>query len=502
MLSGLGRIVSSKAPEFPKDFNWINTTEPLSLLGLRGHIVILDFWTYGCINCIHMVPILEKLQEAFKDQPVIVIGVHSAKFANEQKAENIAEAVKRYEITHPVVVDEKMQIWKSYGINAWPTLVIIGPKGNIVRKRSGETGFAELDGIVQMLLDDHRDDGTLAKKRIEIKMPAVKDRRVLSYPQKIAFSPDGSALALSDTNHNRILIVNPQTGKISTVIGSGERGFKDGSFASAQFLEPRGILWVGNVLYIADTGNHAIRAADLTKKTASTVAGTGTQGGYYPLEFSGNALSTDLSSPWDIALYNGRLIIAMAGLHQLWSYEPKSGLVFPFAGNGGEGIVDGDYRNSEFAQPSGLFVEGDFLYVADPESSGIRSIDLKKRFVGTISGHGLFVFGHKDGKLNQALMQHPYGLCANDGMVYVADTYNSAIRMIDLKKETVVTLVGTPNEKSFCKYGDPDCDTVGLYEPSDVKLMGNRLFIADTNNHLIRVFDLKSMLLSTLEIKQ
>ncbi len=501
MFSSIDRIISSKAPEFPEDETWLNTKEPLSIQKLKGHIVVIDFWTYCCINCMHMVPTLSKIEEEYKNEPVVVIGVHSAKFENEQKPENIEEAIGRYEITHPVVVDKGMKIWKAYGANAWPTIVIVDPKGTIVYKKSGERSINEIGSMVEALLDKAKDSNTLAKKRIEIITPEHKNKNVLSYPGKMSFSKDGKSFAISDSNHNRILIIETSTGKVKSIIGNGERGFKDGSFDSAKFFRPQGVLLLDDKLYVADTENHALREVDLKTEKVITVAGTGEQGVYHPFEFSGEGTKVQLSSPWDLAYYENKIIIAMAGLHQLWAYEPKSEFVFPFAGSGLENIFDGSLPDAQFAQPSGLWVDSNHLYVADSEVSGLRSIDLKERFVSTLIGSGLFVFGHKDGGLSDARLQHPLGVCAKDDKVYVADTYNSSIRVIDLKKDTVSTLIGTPVMKSACRFDDPNCDTLGLYEPSDVKLNGNRLYIVDTNNHLIRYFDLDEMMLKTFNIK-
>jgi thiol-disulfide isomerase/thioredoxin len=133
-----GNVSSShKAQEFSKGFAWLNTEKPLSMEGLKGHVVVLDFWTYCCINCMHTLPTIDWLEKKYRGQPVVFIGVHSAKFFNEQQAQNVQEAVGRYEIGHPVVVDQEMKIWRSYNVTAWPTIVIVDPKGNVVYQQAG-----------------------------------------------------------------------------------------------------------------------------------------------------------------------------------------------------------------------------------------------------------------------------------------------------------------------------------------------------------------------------
>jgi hypothetical protein len=192
----------------------------------------------------------------------------------------------------------------------------------------------------------------------------------------------------------------------------------------------------------------------------------------------------------------------MAGLHQIWAYHLQTGKVGPFAGSGYENIVDGSLGEAQFAQPSGLAIFGNYLFVADSEVSAVRRIDLARKVVQTAVGEGLFVFGHKDGPLEEARLQHPLGVACEDNKVYVADTYNHAIRLIDLAEQKVSTLVGRPEIKTVCNIDDPSCDTLGLFEPSDVKVRGNMLYIADTNNHLVRIFDLEKKVLRTLAVKE
>jgi thiol-disulfide isomerase/thioredoxin len=491
-------LINSKAKDFPKGFTWLNTDRPLSLDDLKGYVVVLDFWTYCCINCMHTLPDLEWIEKKYHGKPVAVIGVHSAKFDNEQEAENIKEAIGRYEIGHPVVVDRNMEIWQSFGVSGWPTIAIIDPKGNMVYQQSGEGQRENLDDVISVLLDRNRD--VLAKGPLAIKKPEAAPPRVLSYPGKLSLSPDGTMLAVSDSNHNRVLVVDAGSGKIIHKVGGGARGLRDGSLEQANFFRPQGVLWVGDRIYVADTENHALREIDLRSKAVRTLAGNGRQGHWIQSPQDGKA--TQLSSPWDLAHESGFIFVAMAGLHQIWAYHMETGKIGPFAGSGYEDIVDGSLVEAQFAQPSGLSISGNYLFVADSEVSAIRRIDLGRRLVQTAVGEGLFVFGHKDGPLDSARLQHPLGVACEGDRIYVADTYNHAIRLIDLAGRQVSTLVGRPEMKAECNIDDPACDTLGLYEPSDVEARGNLLYIADTNNHLIRVFDLEKKVLRTLPVKE
>ncbi len=491
--------LNSKAKDFPKDFVWLNTDRPLSLDDLKGHVVVLDFWTYCCINCMHTLPTLDWIEKKCHDQPVVVIGVHSAKFFNEQEVENIQEAIGRYEIGHPVIADREMKIWRSYDVTAWPTIVVIDPKGNVVYRQAGEAQRETLDDVIGVLLERHKSLGTLATAPIKINKPANKPTSALSYPGKLAFSPDGSMIAVSDSNHNRVLVLDSD-GKVLHKIGGGSKDLRDGSFEDARFFRPQGLAWVGEKIYVADTENHALREIDLATKTVKTLAGNGMQGHWISGPQEGRA--TQLSSPWDLAHSNGFIFIAMAGLHQVWAYHIQSEKIGPFAGSGHENIVDGALGDAQFAQPSGLSIYGNYLLVADSEVSAVRLVDLSKKSVQTVVGAGLFEFGHVDGSLEEARLQHPLGVHCEGNKIYVADTYNHAIRLVDLVEQKVSTLVGKAEMKTLCNINDPACDTLGLFEPSDVKKKGNSLYIADTNNHLIRVFDLEKMILNTLTIKE
>lgn len=503
-----------KALEFP-NFRWLNVNadERLSLARLKGHIVVLDFWTYCCINCMHMIAELARLEHKYRDKQVVFIGVHSAKFYNEHEHRNIEQAIMRYEIKHPVIVDEDMRIWRMYDVNAWPTIVIIDPLGYVVYKRSGEGQGEIIDEILELLLDKYAKSGKLAREPLNMYANTAVHKPVntlLSFPGKLAFSPDGSMLALTDSNNNRVLILAPDEhenhdsngfkAKIVESIGrSGAKGLMDGSFDDALFFRPQGIVWMDDHrIFVADTENHALRLVDLKERRVSTIAGNGKQG-YYSNGGYGRSIS--LNSPWDLAYSREHraLFIAMAGLHQIWLYSIDDSIVRPFAGSGYEGILDSTLEHAQFAQPSGLSIQGDNLYVADSESSSIRLVDIKRRRVSTIIGKDLFIFGHRDGRLDEALLQHPLGVSAIDGRVYVADTYNHAIRLADLSRNEVSTLIGR-NGSLECKVDD-SC-TLMLYEPSDVKVKDNLLYIADTNNHLIRVFSTDERMLYTLVIEE
>lgn len=486
----------TKASEFPPDFDWINTKKPLSIEKLKGHIIVLDFWTYCCINCMHTLPVLAELEKKYEGQPVVFIGVHSAKFFNEQDRKNIEQAVARYEISHPVIVDKKMAVWNKFGVTGWPTIVIIDPNGTLVYRQSGEGQKDMIEDTIDVLLEKHAKSHTLAREPIKIVKTMQKNSATLSFPGKISIS--NNRIAISDSNHNRV-IVTDLSGKILHTIGSGKAGLEDGNFSEASFFRPQGVVWKDDLIFVADTENHALRKINLRDNQVTTLVGTGKQGPWR--SSGGKGKETAISSPWDVAIKNNLVFIAMAGNHQIWTYDISIDFARPFAGNGQEDIVDANRMQAQLAQPSGIFAYNDVIFFTDSETSSVREIDLKTDYVRTIAGHGLFTFGHKDGKTSESLFQHPLGLCAVGDKIFVADTYNSAIREINHDNDSVVTLVGKQGTDTICRLDDPSCDMLGLYEPSDVEWHQDKLYITDTNNHLIRIYDLKTNVLSTLDIR-
>jgi thiol-disulfide isomerase/thioredoxin len=491
---------SLRAPEFPPQFQWLNTTQPLSLKTLRGHVVILDFWTYCCINCIHILPDLKWIEQKYQGKPVVVIGVHSAKFKNEEKPENISSAIARYGIEHPVVVDEGHKVWDSYAVRAWPSFVVIDTEGYIKGHFSGEGHRDELDSLVQMLLLEGKRKKILAKGPIKIDRPTQTTPAQLQFPGKICLDQKNNRIFISDSNHNRILqcrFSSPTSVEVEAIIGNGKEGQTDGSYAQATFNHPQGMCVVRNNIFVCDTENHSLRKIDLDGKKVTTIAGTGQQAEWGAR--GGKATTTALSSPWDVINVGNALFIAMAGSHQIWKYNFEDEIISVYAGNGGENLVDGPRQSAQLAQPSGIASGGTNIFFADSEVSAIRALHLVGENVGTVVGHGLFIFGLKDGSYEEALMQHPLGLCEDNAKLYVADTYNHAIRIIDLVKEQVSTLIKRES-KEVCSIDDKNCAVLPLDEPNDVKKMGQYLYIADTNNHLIRVFDLEKRELQELKI--
>src|ERR1044071_6885420 len=367
-----------RAPEITGGRGWLNTDKPLSLAALKGKIVLLDFWTYGCINCIHIIPDLKKLEAKYAKE-LVVIGIHSAKFQNEKDTENIRRIILRYEIEHPVYNDSEYAVWQSYGVRAWPTQVLIDPAGYVVGAASGEGNYEVIDQAVGKLVEEFRKRGELNAEPLKLVLERAKVGDLpLAFPGKILADAASDRLFISDSNHNRIVITRLD-GTLVETIGTGERGAIDGAFDKASFYRPQGLALAGDSLYVADTENHLIRRADLKSRTVETIAGTGQQSHDYFQ--TGAARTVALSSPWDLQLVGRVLYIAMAGPHQIWMLDLDKNEVSTFAGSGREARRDGSVQEAGFAQPSGIASDGKKLYVADSESNIIREIDLASRSV-------------------------------------------------------------------------------------------------------------------------
>lgn len=494
-------------PEFPADLDWINVENPLTLNGLVGKIVILDFWTYGCINCLHVIPVLEQVERKFAGE-VVVIGVHSAKFETEGQTENLRQIVQRYGIHHPVINDNEFVVWRNFGANAWPTMVIIDPRGFGVIRQSGEIPFEAFDsyltGMIEYYDDEYED--IIDRTPLELALEGAEDPGTpLLYPGKVLADEAGSRLFIADSSHNRIVVVDLTTNEVVDIIGTSARGFVDGGFDEAKFDKPQGMALDGDLLYIADVNNHVIRTADLAAREMMTVAGNGVMG-RGRIEFGmrvDNPLGVSLRSPWDVEFDDmGRLHIAMAGTHQLYIYEPASNLLYPSVGNGREAnLNDVSLADSELAQPSGLYYAGaGKLYFADSESSTIRLADFENDLVTVVSGttaNNLFDFGDVDGDLGVNLLQHALGVEGGpNGEIFIADTYNSRIKVIPTGDTGAHTLFGLGGAGG---YADGGAAVAQFDEPGGISYADGILYVADTNNHVVRIINLEAGIVDTFE---
>ena len=464
------------APELDGATEWLNVSSPITMAQLRGKVVLLDFWTYGCINCMHVLRDLKILEQRFPDE-LVVIGVHSPKFPNERSSDNLKRVLVRYEIEHPVANDSAHVLWRRYGVQAWPTRVIVDPAGNLVGTAMGEGNLEGFISAIRTVVRVFDEKGQLDRRPLALDLERARHAdRPLLYPGKVLADAAGQRLCIADSNHNRI-VVTSLAGEVIETIGSGIQGDTDGIFSQARFNRPQGLAWDDDILYVADTGNDQIRAIDFQVRAVHTID------------------VANLKSPWDLALKTGILIVAMAGPHQVWVVDLLHDQAYPYAGTGEEARRDGAVNEAAFAQPSGLAIDGTILYVADAESNCIRAVSLPPiNTVTTAAGGDLFEFGDKDGKGDSVRLQHPLGVAVHNGKVFIADTYNHKIKLLDPSSGQVSSFAGT----GMAGHVDGPASRAQFHEPGGLSIAGDVLFVADTNNHVIRTIDLRTSIVSTL----
>ncbi len=486
-----------RAPALPADADWIGS-RALRLADLRGKVVLLDFWTSGCINCIHILPNLHRLQLAFLDR-LQIIGVHTPKFPAERDPERLALTTERLGIHHPVVSDPDFAIWQSFAVDAWPTLVFIDPFGRVVARHAGEFDYDRVHDFIAQLLNTPLapDDTVIASKAEDLARRSGPDV-ILHFPGKLTIDPVGNRLLIADTGNHRIVIATLE-GSIETVIGTGEPGATDGDFHAASFTHPQGLALSpdGQSVIVADAGNHVLRQIDLGARHVETIAGTGRRG--LPAA-GGLARDVSIASPWDVIWFEGRYLVAMAGLHQIWAYDPASRRLDIVAGTGVESIHDDLLMQATFAQPMGLTALDRTVYVADAESSAVRALDFDTGRVRRLLGRGLFHFGDLDAIGDSVRLQHPQGIVATEedgqSVLNLADTFNNKIKRIDPNRREVVTIAGTSEQGSL----DGHALDAEFREPSGLALHEGILYIADTHNHRIRTLTLDRQEVSTLAL--
>lgn len=426
----------------------------------------------------HILPQLRKLERKYANV-LQVVGVHSAKFRAEQATAAVRDAILRYGIEHPVINDSEFRVWQAYAVRAWPTLMFIDPAGKVIGKHEGEFSFEAFDGLLAEMAGAFDAAGLLDRRPLHFR-PEPMPTGPLLFPGKVLADAAGGRLFVADSGHHRILVTD-LAGRVQQAVGSGNAGLVDGPADAAAFNAPQGMALSGDTLLVADTENHALRAVSLEHWEVTTLAGTGEQGHERHPVGAGRTIA--LSSPWDLAVHGDRLFVAMAGIHQIWQLGLHSGHLNVFAGSGAENILDGSLAEAQFAQPSGLAVLGDMLYVADSEASGIRSIKLQGDQVTTVVGLGLFEFGDVDGIGDDVRLQHPLGLCALPDGLLIADTYNHRLKRLrpETREVSAWSGSGVPGYR-----GGPASDAQ-FREPSGISAAHGKVYVADTNNHVVRV---------------
>ncbi len=422
--------------------------------------------------------------------------MHSPKFSAERELGHLRSAVKQLGIDHPCVQDSDHAIWQAWAVRAWPTIALVDPEGRVIGMASGEIDAAKLILAIERSMPLYATRGTLVRVAPKSQVGPPRSR-TLAHPSKLVVM-SGSTLFVADSGHHRILQLEiddaHRSARIEREIGGPEAGFVDGPILDARFRDPHGMASRGSTLYVADTGNHAVRAIDLERGIVRTIAGTG-EIGRGPLRDGGDPRSIALRSPWSLWLDPPRLFVALAGSHQIAAIDDEIDVRL-FAGDGSERLNDGPAHVASFNQPSDLVGGAGALYIADAEASAIRRAALiGKPHVETLVGQGLFEWGDVDGFGPRVRLQHPMGL-ALDGLLFIADTYNHRIKHMDVLSCQVAALTGTGE----AGHQDGGFTRARFFGPEGLAVRGRHLFVADTGNHVIRVCDLGSREVWTLTI--
>lgn len=492
-----------RIPDFKPEYSWYNVDTSLTMDRLGGQVALLDFFTYCCINCMHILPDLERLEDNWGQKGLVVVGVHSAKFENEKVGSHLKDAISRYNIRHPVCNDSQATMWGTLGVTCWPTQLILGPHGRPVWVAMGEGHAQFMEELVEIMVEHYGGRGMLTGSPVEITENAHVGGSVLRYPGKV--SVEGDRVVISDTGNHRVVVVDKE-GQVTMVVGQGKAGFHDGGFDEAKFNNPQGACVVGDLMYVCDTDNHRVRCVDMMTLQVTSVAGTGVMG----TDKEGGRFGVEqmISSPWDICHIaqggGSGLLVAMAGLHQLWLYcltditwwkgvTYKQGMMVRVVGSGMEENRNNSYpHKAGLAQPSGISLDQDWIYLADSESSTVRKINRKDGAVKNLCGGerdptNLFAYGDTDGDGVNAKLQHPLGVAVGDqGDVFVADSYNHKLKVVKGPKGSVKTLVGGGDDQ--------------LSEPGGLSWNNGKLYVADTNNHCIKVVDPDTGAMNILDI--
>ncbi len=439
----------------------------------------------------HVLPRAAELQRRFPGE-LVVIGVHSGKFVEERRTENVRHACARLGVRHPVVNDRHFRIWRSYAVNAWPTVVLVSPDGYVAGVQAGEFDVDAMAAAIDGLAERYRREGLLKPGPPGFGPdPAAppEPSGELRYPTRAVAR--GDRLFVSDAGHHRVLelrIEAPSQASVVRAFGDGARGFRDGPASEARFGEPQGLAAGDGVLFVADRRNHAIRLISLADGGVTTIAGTGELGGYPVPEGPGR--KSALRSPWGLALSDRTLLVAMAGSHQIFGIDlAREHPLSLVAGSGAEDITDGAARGATLAQTSGLATSADLLFFADSESSSVRRVSLTAPMaVETIVGTGLFDFGDRDGAGDKVLLQHDLDLALIGERLLIADTYNSRLKLLDPSTRECNALPGEAGSGE------------ALYEPGGVWAGPEGAFVADTNNHRVLRVDPLSGTLTPIEV--
>ncbi len=468
------------APELPTGLPWLNAPTG-SLHEQRGRVVALAFVNAASAWCGQRLNELAVLQMRHPGRLQTLV-VNVPRFDSERDPQASLKRLRRHGIFFPIAHDADWTAWQAYGIESWPTVLLIDAEGAIRHRWVGLDAPQELERAVAALCeglgvppeDDLR--GT-RESHPEPRLP-------LRFPAGLAATAD--RLFVADSGHNRILECT-HSGRVLRQFGMAGGDLVDGETTHAAFRNPHGLAVVRDLLYVADTGNHALRRIHLPTGAVDTLCGTGRAGD--PIEgIVGSPRSVSLNQPMAIAASNNQVFIAMAGDNRVWSYDLGTHELRARAGSGAVEVRDGAGPLAAFAQPTALAAVHQTLYTCDALGSAIRSLQLRSDTVQTLVGQGPWVFGAEDGPREAARLQHPQGIAVSPDapQMWIADSGNGSLRVLRLGGGELST-VALPRP---------------LHGPTGLALQGGTLWIAETDAHAVLRYDISTGDLSHVPIDE
>lgn len=473
---------------------WLNLADDLKVSDLKNRVILLDFWTYDCVNCLQVNSKIKELEQEFGSK-LTVIGVHCSNFESAKNTAAVRKAVIKYDIDYPVINDQNLAICNSFKPESienieLPTAILLDYHGQVSRKYIGRNDINKhLKEDVSKLIAKY--NYRLNRDLLPILLEKNKiTGHVLSFPTRLEYVKDFEyngarfpAMFIANSGKNNI-IISSMAGEIIATIGSLRQGFDDGDFDTASFDLPNGMVYKNHKLYVADTNNDAIRVVDFKENKVSTlIAGE--------ISNQNDSSAITLSSPTDIKFYPDadNIIIASAGNNQILQYDLTKQTSKIIAGDGQNGIKDGKYPQNSLAQTSSLAVFGQKIYFVDAKSSSLRVID-KDGTLTTLAAKGV-------AESEKSLLEHPLSLTVDDTGIYIADSYNNSIKKYDFSSHKINNFIGTKNSgNNLGSKGNTEFD-----EPNGIVSVIDKFYIADSNNDRIVVINrgnLKSSILNVM----
>lgn len=471
-------MTAAIAPEFPAALEWVNC-DALSMEDQRGRVVVLAFWSASSAYCHNLLLDLQAMSARYSDS-LTLIAVHTPKFEAERSSRLALKTVNRIGFRGPLLHDPEFILWQHYEVAGWPAVVLIDTHGKVARNFAGDDARGDVEAAVASLFEEAG-----AEARVYESMPPClrpEPRLPLSFPCGLAVS--ANHLYVVDSGHHRVLECTHE-GRVLRQFGTGTPGFVDGNASESCFNMPRGIYLGRDYLYVTDTGNHAIRRIGLLNGDTDTIAGNGSRGSSAQLTPQ-QPTGCGMDSPWAITGNFDKLFIAMASGHQIWEYDQIKRSLRVLVGTGQIGIGDGAGDRAQLAQPAGLALIQQTLYVADSAASAIRGVHIQGGQIHTLIGHGLYEYGDQDGARHTALLQHPLGIALDSKapQLWIADSYNNHLKFLRLG--------GGEMRRFELSYR--------LNEPAAIATSPGLIWVANTNSHEVLRIDIESAQVRRLPI--